>query len=189
MKKYRIPFSADPQKSPAAKIDIFRWENNDYQPEAEAHLSCDGETLYLLMICREKQPLARFTEDGSPVCRDSCMEFFLAPNGDARYCNLEFNANGCFLAGIGASRYDRSEADVFRSHPTAEIHDSYWCIKAEISMSKLKSLYGIDKIDHFTGNFYKCGDETAFPHYGMWSESLSDIPDFHRPECFGMLLL
>ena len=78
MKEYHIPFSSEPEKSAPAVLDIFRWEDNGYQPETEARLSCDGERLYLLMTCREKNPLARFTADGSPVCRDSCMEFFFA---------------------------------------------------------------------------------------------------------------
>ncbi len=34
-------------------------------------------------------------------------------------------------------------------------------------------------------NFYKCGDETAVPHYGAWSPIDTPQPDFHRPEFFG----
>ncbi len=39
------------------------------------------------------------------------------------------------------------------------------------------------------GNFYKCGDNTRFEHYGMWNPVKSDHPDFHRPESFGKLIL
>ena len=38
-------------------------------------------------------------------------------------------------------------------------------------------------------NFYKCGDDTAYPHYGMWRPFQSDKPDFHRPEEFGEIWL
>lgn len=38
------------------------------------------------------------------------------------------------------------------------------------------------------GNFYKCGDETEFPHYGAWSPVRTLSPDFHRPEFFGTLV-
>ena len=130
MKEYHIPFSSEPEKSAPAVLDIFRWEDNGYQPETEARLSCDGEFLYLLMTCREKNPLARFTADGSPVCRDSCMEFFFAPDGDCRYCNIEINANGCCLTGIGASRYDRVGADFLFSHPVGEVHGGFWCVSS-----------------------------------------------------------
>ncbi len=39
------------------------------------------------------------------------------------------------------------------------------------------------------GNFYKCGDLTAHPHYVTWSPVGTPGPDFHRPEFFGELLL
>ena len=38
-------------------------------------------------------------------------------------------------------------------------------------------------------NFYKCGDETEFPHFGAWKEVAVPEPDFHRPEYFGELTL
>lgn len=37
------------------------------------------------------------------------------------------------------------------------------------------------------GNFYKCGDKTAKPHYVSWSPIATPSPDFHRPEYFGCL--
>ncbi len=38
-------------------------------------------------------------------------------------------------------------------------------------------------------NVYKCGDDTAVAHYGSWSPVKSNQPDFHRPECFGDMVL
>jgi len=37
------------------------------------------------------------------------------------------------------------------------------------------------------GNFYKCGDETASPHYLAWAPLSSAQPDFHRRQDFGLL--
>ena len=39
------------------------------------------------------------------------------------------------------------------------------------------------------GNFYKCGDKTAHPHFVSWNPVGTPSPDFHRPEFFGELLL
>lgn len=39
------------------------------------------------------------------------------------------------------------------------------------------------------GNFYKCGDLTAEPHYLSWSPIAFERPNFHLPEFFGELLL
>ncbi len=52
-----------------------------------------------------------------------------------------------------------------------------------------KNYYGREVKPGLEGraNFYKCGDETEFPHYGAWS--LRDGgPDFHRPEFFGSIV-
>lgn len=38
-------------------------------------------------------------------------------------------------------------------------------------------------------NFYKCGDDTEYPHYGMWRPYLVSKPDFHRPDQFGEIRL
>lgn len=39
------------------------------------------------------------------------------------------------------------------------------------------------------GNFYKCGDHLAVPHYLSWQPILTEKPDFHRPEFFGDISL
>ncbi|MCK7480493.1 MAG: carbohydrate-binding family 9-like protein [Candidatus Moduliflexus flocculans] len=52
------------------------------------------------------------------------------------------------------------------------------------------SIYGreIDAGCRSAANFYKCGDETEFPHYGAWSPVETPAPDFHRPEFFGEIV-
>ena len=39
------------------------------------------------------------------------------------------------------------------------------------------------------GNFYKCGDLTAHPHFLSWNPINTPKPDFHRPDFFGELIL
>jgi hypothetical protein len=36
-------------------------------------------------------------------------------------------------------------------------------------------------------NFYKCGDVLPVPPCLSWNPVSSATPDFHRPECFGLL--
>ena len=36
-------------------------------------------------------------------------------------------------------------------------------------------------------NFYKCADETSHPHWLTWSKVNRPQPEFHVPECFGIL--
>ncbi|HEX9250722.1 MAG TPA: carbohydrate-binding family 9-like protein, partial [Ignavibacteriaceae bacterium] len=56
-------------------------------------------------------------------------------------------------------------------------------IKVLENISKMKF-----KCDDAIGNFYKCGDETEFKHYGMWSLIENSTPDFHLPEYFGKII-
>ena len=42
--------------------------------------------------------------------------------------------------------------------------------------------------DEAIGNFYKCGDETEFEHYGAWNKVENPSPDFHLPQYFGKII-
>jgi hypothetical protein len=42
--------------------------------------------------------------------------------------------------------------------------------------------------DKIKGNFYKCADDTANPHYVTWSPIGLPSPDYHCPEYFGDIL-
>jgi hypothetical protein len=68
----------------------------------------------------------------------------------------------------------------------------FFTISFVIPVSFLEGLYG--KLDiqpgyRMAGNFQKCGDKTENPHCGCWNPILSPEPDFHRPECFGELVI
>ena len=38
-------------------------------------------------------------------------------------------------------------------------------------------------------NFYKCGDNTELPHYGIWNPIPLEEPDFHQPDYLGEVVL
>ncbi|MCH8859253.1 MAG: hypothetical protein IID54_06710 [Proteobacteria bacterium] len=40
---------------------------------------------------------------------------------------------------------------------------------------------------NWRGNFYKCGDKTSHPHWGMWSPITNRL-SFHQPALFGDLV-
>lgn len=108
--------------------------------------------------------------------------------------NMEMNARGTLLSCLGTDRHARvpvrditggSIPDV-----RGEILPDRWSVTAGIPATLLGKVYGSDPAVFtpgysFRGNFYKCGDETAVPHYGMWNPVCTDKPDFHRPEYFG----
>ena len=202
MKKYivkKFPAGTDGKEInwnviPVARIDTYKWLDG-YTPEAAAQLVyVEGEGFILHMTCAEKNPLHRYRQYNEPVYTDSCLEFFCDWLGDGRYVNMEMNALGTLLSCIGPDRHDRtpiadlSGGDIFPVK--GEVGDGTWSVTAEIPLSLLCKILGVEShpFGHgytFRGNFYKCGDETAIPHYGMWNPVGTENADFHRPEYFG----
>lgn len=187
---------------PVARIDNYKWLDG-YTPEAMAQLAyIEGDGFVLRMQCAEKSPLCRFRQYGDPVYTDSCLEFFADYTGDGRYVNMEMNACGTLLSCVGAGRGNRTpikelcDDQIFPV--SSRIDNDTWTVTALIPLTMLADIYGIPTAEFaeklvsgytFHGNFYKCGDETPIPHYGMWSPVGTENPDFHRPEFFGELVL
>ncbi|MBQ9780534.1 MAG: hypothetical protein IJW00_06280 [Clostridia bacterium] len=210
MKKYivkRFPQgtcegSIDWNVIPVARIDTYKWLEG-YTPEAAAQLVyVEGEKFILRMNCAEKNPLRRYHEYNEPVYTDSCLEFFADYVGSGAYVNMEMNANGTLLSCIGKGRGNRTPIkDICHGtiFPTvSHIDETHWTVTAIVSLPMLADLYGTDVAAlaeqlvsgyTFHGNFYKCGDETAIPHYGMWNPVGTEKADFHRPEYFGTLVI
>ena len=203
---YRIPTlpvgttadSVDWNAIPTASIDNFFWLEG-HTPATTAQLVyVEGFGLILRMTCAEADPKAVYTEYNQPVYTDSCMEFFCDWLGDGRYLNLEMNSLGTLLSCVGPDRHartpvaDLSGGEIFPVE--GEVCDGHWQVTAEIPTALLCKILGVNTIPFgkgytFRGNFYKCGDETPIPHYGMWNPVGTEKPDFHRPEYFGTLVI
>ena len=183
---------------PAASIDNFFWLEG-HTPETTAKLAfVEGFGFILRMTCAEENPKAVYTQYNDPVYTDSCLEFFCDWLGDGRYVNMEMNANGTLLSCIGPDRHartpiaDLSGGEIFVVK--GEIEATSWNVTAYIPTALLCRILGVDSIPFgkgytFRGNFYKCGDETPIPHYGMWSPVGTEKADFHRPEYFGDFIM
>ncbi|OUS70445.1 hypothetical protein B1748_28550 [Paenibacillus sp. MY03] len=182
----------------------YHWLPDQHGPKARASLSYTEDELQICLRAYERDPLVRYRSQNDPVYTDSCLEFFLQPSPDTddRFLNLELNAAGTILAGFGKDRHDRvylAPDEVPPLHIRAETNlrdpitgEWYWSVSMRLPMSWLTSLVPSFRPvsgARMRGNFYKCGDETAQPHYGSWSRVRSDTPDFHRSEDFGWLIL
>lgn len=183
-------------------VDFSRaeWAELKHQPwlqpcdiAARGALLINGDRLYVRMEAKEKEIRAVLTDPLASVCCDSCLEFFLAPDvNDKRYFNLEWNPLGTIYLGFGAERETRirqilpDPVSLFRAEPYRTADG--WGITYSIPESFIRLYF-----PHFTlgqdmmGNMYKCGDDTAIPHYLAWNPLTSDHPDFHRRQDFGLL--
>lgn len=179
-------------RGPYAAIDRYAW-GGDYRPEARAYLRWGEGALNVLLCAKEESVSACVRGFGGPVWTDSCLEFFLKPFADDdRYLNIEVNAAGAALIGLGAGREDRQVLK--ECPPGMDIRASkhaggWWAVAYALPFGLVEGLYGraFDAAGAFEGNFYCC-DETLHPHFGSWNPIDAPAPDFHRPECFGKLI-
>lgn len=190
------------EKIRALTIDHYLWLDNAYRPRAEARLCYSPHYLYAYFKVFEEKIKVRFTRFQDPVYKDSCIEIFINPFPEKSlgYINIETNAIGTMLIAFGPDRQNRtplSQEDLkgFEAASSAkECLDGkhgaeFWMLKYRLPLAVFEKYYGAKMTAGrlAKGNFYKCGDETDFPHYGAWSPVLCATPDFHRPEFFGNL--
>lgn len=187
-----------------AFIDCYPWDNSGYKPLAFASILYDIKGMYIKLQAFEEIIIARYLKNDDPVYKDSCMEFFLNafPAYSQKYLNFEFNPFGTMLLGFGSSRTDRVyigkmnnnifniKSGISKNHKDRKDIFS-WHITFFIPFEFLHTVYEINSciINEMKGNFYKCGDDTSFPHYGCWNNIDKEYSDFHCPEFFGNLIL
>jgi hypothetical protein len=185
---------------PPIAVDHYLWLTNGYRPLVEARLCWSAKFLYVKFRVGEKRAPVRYTEFQDPVYKDSCVEFFVDMFPEARlgYVNFEMNAAGVLLAAFGPDRGHRKPlwpedlagmSVISGEGLWPEVGDS-WHVEYKAPLALFRKLYGEDVAPGHkaAANFYKCGDETAIPHYGAWSPVGTPTPDFHRPEFFGEIV-
>lgn len=205
-KTYHIPFiesdKADEinwKEIPPAHIDVCVW-TKDYTPKACCKAvvlgrNGRGEKIRFRLCCHEANPKAVYHNFFDEVYKDSCLEAFIGFEKGGKYMNCEMNSNGAALIAIGPNRNERTRIDEIIVPPTvkADVKEDRWNVTVEFTIDQLKKIFGdcasLDKGTHFYGNFYKCGDECETVHYLMWNPITAPEPDYHRPECFGDLII
>lgn len=179
-----------------AAIDQYNW-GETYRPKSEARLCLIGREGFLLRIMSEESaPRAVYTKSNDPVYKDSCLEFFVnfrPSENSTGYINFECNANGALLCAYGDSCRNRKPVcDLGLPAPPVKPFrgSGFWGYELFIPMAFVKRFFGdsnFQKGDVLRGGFFKCGDDTEFPHYGSWTVIQSRVPNFHLPQYFGTL--
>ena len=187
----------DPETEPFcrieyAPIDRYVWPG-EYRPEARAYAAWDDAGLRLLLCADEPDVCAAAKSFGGRVWLDSCLECFLQPfEDDPRYLNIEINAAGTALIGFGEGRerHFLEECPPGMDFQASRHAGGWWAAACTVPFALIERLYGRrpGAGTRMHGNFYCC-DETLHPHFGSWNPIESPQPDFHRPECFGVIAL
>ena len=199
MKEYTVIIADSPaalETAPRLRLEHFV-PADGFCPETTAALVyVPGTGLFCRMRSEESSPRALVTEPDGDTYKDSCMEWFIncAPEQGDAYLNFEANPLGTLHCKLGKDRYVRQAlpAEVLRPQAKALVGDGFWQVDYLLPDETIRAVFGKDGLksgDVLKSNFYKCGDETATPHWGMWSEVRLSRLDFHRPDFFGTLIV
>lgn len=178
-------------------ISTINWDEFAYRPKVRFRISHTGNDILLKFYVRENHIRAMETSTNGDVYKDSCVEFFITHDG-VNYYNFEFSCIGTIHLAWGPDRHNRKfvEPTVVRTidirsslgnKPIDKMSGEYdWEMMIRIpagcfAYSKLTSFNNLSA----AANFYKCGDETAEPHFVTWNPVGTSQPDYHRPEYFG----
>ena len=188
---------------PSLGIDHYLWLENGYRPPVEVKLCYSRSFLHVRFRVGERRVRVKYLKFQDPVYKDSCVEFFIDAFPESRlgYVNFETNAAGTLLAAFGPDRFNRKPLwpedlggfDVSASVAgplDGEHGGDSWTLEYRVPLALFRKIYGLEvRPGHrAAANFYKCGDETEFPHYGAWSRVDTPSPDFHRPDFFGEVI-
>lgn len=192
-------------------IAHFHPRSSIHRPMAEAKAIHSDEGLHVLFRVLDRYVRVANTGFQAPVWKDSCVEFFVRPGGAGGYLNFEMNAGGSLLVFFiedwtrtggpeGFKRFRKLEPEwngvIPRFHSLPErvepelARPSLWTVQYTIPWSLFAGVAGAGRPgpgEGWTGNFYKCGDETSHPHWGSWSP-IGETLNFHAPEYFGRLV-
>lgn len=184
-------------------IDCLNWPDlYPYAPLTTFTIAHSATQLYIDFFVRCNYLRAENYENQSPVSQDSCVEFFVSPDlaDEKLYWNFEFNCIGTINASHRRERKNptRLSDDELRrirryascgTRPFREMEGMFaWNLLVAIPLDLLGIKYE-GKPVNMRGNFYKCASATAAPHFLSWNPVVSERPDFHRPQNFGLITL
>lgn len=180
-------------------VGCCNWPDDyPYAPQVGCRMFHTGDWLLVRFEVAEQCTAARVAEDNGRVWTDSCVELFLAPEGEAGYYNFETTCIGRMLLGYRTCRDDARHAgeatmqQILRmpslgTEPFDErTGDIRWRLTlaippAALFCHKAASWDGLD----MRMNIYKCGDELSQPHFLSWRPIEWPKPNFHLPAFFG----
>jgi hypothetical protein len=182
------------------RIDTLNWKEYGYKPDVTLAIAYSDREIFLKYYVTEDYIKAEKINSNDMVCEDSCVEFFVSPEDDGIYYNMEFNAIGTCLLGTGTGRENSTRANptiisgIRRlasagKKPFGEKKGRYsWTLTLAVPLDvffhhDIKELKGRT----FRANFYKCGDMLSVPHYVTWNPVGTENPDYHQPNYFGLI--
>jgi hypothetical protein len=188
-----------------ALIGNYMGDRPEHFPRTQVKIAYNDRAIYVIFRVEDQYVRALAADNQDDVYKDSCVEFFFAPNADSPgdYFNLEANCGGTILfefhkaSGDEHMEIPRTACDrieIASSMPRIidpEIAEPItWTVEYRLPLDMLSEycdLTGPAPGVRWRANFYKCADETSHPHWLTWSPVDNPTPNFHLPEFFGIL--
>jgi len=193
------------QSIPALEVSYYRQESSAHRPQTKCKLLYDQDRIYGIFRVEDRYVRCVHTGFQSEVYKDSCVEFFVQPHAGSGYFNFEFTCGGAMLASYvtdptriagGVKEFipltPDDDLQIKRYHSLPPIVEPEitgpitWFLGFSIPFAVLGKYTGTPVEaggQVWRANFYKCGNETALPHWGSWSP-IGEL-NFHRPADFG----
>jgi len=186
-------------------IDRYMGKKPTHIPTVQAKIAYDDEALYVIFRVVDQYVRAVAQKNQQEVCGDSCVEFFLTPGTDVSkgYFNIEVNCGGTMLCrhqvapGKDKQALTQDEcAGVQIAHSLPRIVDpeivepTTWTVEYRLPVALLEKYAAVTRPAPgvvWRANLYKCADLTSHPHWLTWAPIDWPEPNFHVPECFGVL--
>jgi hypothetical protein len=193
------------QSVKSISLDNAHPESSRHLPRTKAKAVYDDRSIRVIFRVRDQYVRAITTQTHGSVYKDSCVEFFFAPDSKAplSYFNLEMNCCGILLAHHYTGPRKNSRPLEIKDCQKIQIASSLsgpicdeivtpitWTVELVLPYEAITPYANFDKPAPgvlWRGNFYKCADDSSCPHWLMWSPVPSEKPDFHRPDSFGQI--
>ncbi len=181
------------------QINTFPWGKPQVAPVSTAEIVKLDDKFQVKMCSYEKNIKATISTDNGEVYKDSCLEFFFSPMPDSRaYFNFEINPLGALYIGFSptGNRIDSKPVDfsdyksMIMPGAMLDYDNDFWEVSFNVPYCFIKNYFpefNPDNTSYIKGNFYKCGDETIYPHFAVWSNidtTKVTKPNFHVAEYF-----
>ncbi|HEY3418290.1 MAG TPA: carbohydrate-binding family 9-like protein [Armatimonadota bacterium] len=185
------------------ELTFFVPRSSAHHPRVQFRLLYNDAGLYLIFRVEDRYVRSVVTKFNGHVCRDSCTEFFVQPNGSGPYFNFEVNCGGhmlCyyidpnrptkdFFEHAKLTPEDGAAVGIYHSMPAIvdpEITEpTVWFNQLHIPFSLLEKYtgpLGSPAGQVWRANLYKCADATSHPHWATWAPiegaSFHQVPYF-----------
>ena len=196
-----VPALLDEASVAFQEIAVVNWSAFPYKPVARFRIAHTGNAI-LIHYQVDEESVAAVEMDGGAVYKDACCEFFVAPENDGIYYNIETNCAGALLLEAGTGRGNlrgaAPQSVLDKVKRWASLGREPFALRKQPTQWQLALVIPVEVFyrHHITSlsgkaikaNFYKCGSALPRRHYLSFWPIKTSSPDFHQPKYFGSLV-